>query len=300
MKPNRLFWLLSIGALFVAACGPGSPAGEGGDDVAEPTLDPDAPVSSDDPLPTAAAGGDEAGDRVIDKAPVDSIDILILESFPVQVRILVSGNLPDGCTEISHAEQTNLDNKQIMLAVFTKRPAAAVCTLALVPFEQSFPLDVYDFPAGDYTVAVNGVTATFNLAVDNSPQDTGDVSDPTSADDTIDLPVIPDDKEMIVGHAMVDSFDVVVILSFPVRYSVAVAGDLPDGCTEISHAKQTNLDNNQIVLEVFTQRPAAAMCTMALVPFFETFPLDVSGLPAGTYTLVVNEVSGMLTLDADQ
>ncbi|HZJ35859.1 MAG TPA: hypothetical protein VFD29_04465, partial [Gillisia sp.] len=34
-------------------------------------------------------------------APVDEIDILILESFPVQINVIARGNLPDPCTEIS-------------------------------------------------------------------------------------------------------------------------------------------------------------------------------------------------------
>ncbi|GAH56872.1 unnamed protein product, partial [marine sediment metagenome] len=34
-------------------------------------------------------------------ASVDEIDILILESFPVQINVIARGNLPDPCTEIS-------------------------------------------------------------------------------------------------------------------------------------------------------------------------------------------------------
>ena len=34
-------------------------------------------------------------------ALVDEIDILILESFPVQINVIARGNLPDPCTEIS-------------------------------------------------------------------------------------------------------------------------------------------------------------------------------------------------------
>ena len=38
-------------------------------------------------------------------ASVDEIDILILESFPVQINVIVRGNLPDPCTEISEVLQ---------------------------------------------------------------------------------------------------------------------------------------------------------------------------------------------------
>ena len=42
-----------------------------------------------------------------------------------------------------------------------------MCTEALVPYEQAVPLDVAGLPAGVYTVTVNGVSDTFELAVDN-------------------------------------------------------------------------------------------------------------------------------------
>jgi inhibitor of cysteine peptidase len=44
-----------------------------------------------------------------------------------------------------------------------------VCTQALVPFEETIPLDVEGLLAGEYTVNVNGVMATFTLDVDNTP-----------------------------------------------------------------------------------------------------------------------------------
>ena len=39
-------------------------------------------------------------DYVYGTADVENIQILILESFPVQVRVIAEGYLPDGCTEI--------------------------------------------------------------------------------------------------------------------------------------------------------------------------------------------------------
>lgn len=322
MKTRQLFLLLLLLGLLLAACGgptaSQSDGADGAEDTApvdgdsidtsiEATQDPNQPVTSDELLPPA--NDSEADVVATGKASVAEIDILILESFPVQVMIVTSGSLPDGCTTISHTEQANLDNNQIMLEVFTQRPADATCTDALVPFEENFSLDVYGLPAGDYTVDVNGITGTFNLAIDNLLQDGGDTdaSDNTSgnvvvSDDdsiTIDLPPVPGggEKDTIVGQAVIDSFDLLQLESYPVQYSVSVEGNLPDGCTSISHAEQANLDDNQIVLTVYTQRPAGAMCTMALVPFAEVFPLDVSELPSGEYTLTVNGISTVFTID---
>jgi inhibitor of cysteine peptidase len=117
------------------------------------------------PSPTPAVpGGDQA--FVYGIAPVDSVDLLTLESFPVQIRALVKGNLPDGCTTIDQITQQR-QGSTFTVTITTKRPADKMCTEALVPFEESIALDVAGLPAGTYTVAVNAVTATFTLDIDN-------------------------------------------------------------------------------------------------------------------------------------
>ena len=62
-------------------------------------------------------------------------------------------------------------DQTFQVTITTTRPADAMCTEALVPFEETFSLDVYSLPAGTYTVNVNGITDTFELAVDNVSPD---------------------------------------------------------------------------------------------------------------------------------
>jgi inhibitor of cysteine peptidase len=120
--------------------------------------------------PTAYAPPTEpSGDGVIEgMALVEDIDILILESFPVQVNVVARGNLPDGCTTINEVIQER-DGNTFRVTITTVRPVGMVCTEALVPFEKVIALDVYGLPAGVYTVDVNGVGDTFELTVDNMP-----------------------------------------------------------------------------------------------------------------------------------
>jgi inhibitor of cysteine peptidase len=104
------------------------------------------------------------------KAPVQSIEILIMESFPVQVAVLARGELPDACTEIDQVDQrVDLEKHTLWVEITTVRPTDLACIQVLAPFEERIPLDVYGLPAGTYTVDVNGVTGTFNLSVDNVP-----------------------------------------------------------------------------------------------------------------------------------
>ena len=98
-------------------------------------------------------------------APVDEIDILILESFPVQINVIARGNLPDPCTEISEVIKER-EGDTFFITIKTYR-SPGFCIQVLAPFEEIIPLDVYGLPAGTYTVDVNGVQDTFDLEVDN-------------------------------------------------------------------------------------------------------------------------------------
>jgi inhibitor of cysteine peptidase len=102
-------------------------------------------------------------------AQVDSIDIVILESFPVQVHVLARGTLPDSCTAIDQISRER-DGTTFRVTLTTARSAEA-CAQVLTPFEETIPLDVYGLDAGTYTVDVNGVTGTFTLDIDNVPQE---------------------------------------------------------------------------------------------------------------------------------
>jgi inhibitor of cysteine peptidase len=116
----------------------------------------------------ACADGQEGQEPFIyGTAQVDSIDLLMLESFPVQVNLVARGNLPDGCTAIDQVTQARQGNT-FKVTITTKRPAGKVCTQALVPFEETIALEVAGLPAGAYTVDVNGVTGSFTLDVDNA------------------------------------------------------------------------------------------------------------------------------------
>jgi len=120
--------------------------------------------------PTQARTSPPSDDGVIgDLAPVGSIDILILESFPVQVNVVARGGFPNGvCIAIDQVLQER-DGNTFRVTITTVQSADVVCTDEVVPFEEVISLDVYGLPAGTYTVDVNGVTGTFELAVDNVP-----------------------------------------------------------------------------------------------------------------------------------
>ncbi|MDI9393942.1 MAG: protease inhibitor I42 family protein [Euryarchaeota archaeon] len=100
-------------------------------------------------------------------ANVENIDIMILESFPVQIVVEAEGYLPDGCTEIDKIS-TQKEGNNFNITFTTKRPKDAMCAQAIEGFTKTIPLEVQGLSAGNYTVNVNGVNGSFELAVDNT------------------------------------------------------------------------------------------------------------------------------------
>ncbi len=138
-----------------------TPAGDSAPTDTTPVADATGTPQSEAPLeePTEAAVEEPTGENL---AAVDSIEVRILESDPVQVEVVARGNLADGCTELDEP-MVMRDGTQFGVMLTTQRPADAICTQALVPFEQVIALDVTDVEPGDYTVDVNGVIETFTL-----------------------------------------------------------------------------------------------------------------------------------------
>lgn len=106
-------------------------------------------------------------------AVIDSMEVAILESFPVQVSVTLKGNLPDGCTSLGTIDQTyDAQSKTFTLTVPTNRPTGVFCTEALVPFQENVMLPVAGLAKGTYTVRANDQTTTFELQADNGPAPT--------------------------------------------------------------------------------------------------------------------------------
>jgi hypothetical protein len=127
-----------------------------------PAEGPDSPTSDSGsnggatgPTPTLATVGE------VDLLQVDSVEVVIRESFPPQISAMVRGTLPDSCTQVGEIAQTKSGNA-VEVTIQTVRDPLALCAQALVPVEVAVDLEG-DFPAGDYTVTVNGVSATFRV-----------------------------------------------------------------------------------------------------------------------------------------
>ena len=108
--------------------------------------------------------GTDGGTNVGTDVYVDSVEVAIMESFPVQVAVTVRGNLADGCVVLDGVSWER-DGDTFMLRSHAHREGEA-CTLALVPFEEIVALDVVGLAAGTYQVVLDAFSTEFTLEVD--------------------------------------------------------------------------------------------------------------------------------------
>src|SRR5574341_712406 len=111
------------------------------------------------------------------------------------------------------------------------------------------------------------------------------VSDETPMTEEPTMPPAPGEGQ---GVLYVSSVDALIMESFPVQVNALVRGDLADGCTTVGEITVEGPENNTFTVTIKANRDPDMMCTQALVPFEETVSLPVEGLPAGTYTVIVN------------
>jgi len=96
----------------------------------------------------------------ISPAPIHEVDVLFMESFPVQVGVRIKGGLRDGCTTF-HDTVVKREGNVIDIRVTTQRPKDAVCSQVYGFFEKNLNLGS-DFTSGEsYTLQVNDHITTF-------------------------------------------------------------------------------------------------------------------------------------------
>jgi hypothetical protein len=101
----------------------------------------------------------QKGDKLLDKGTffLEEASLLLLESFPVQVNLLISGNLPTPCHKLRVSiAQADTENR-IAIEVYTLVDPNIICIQVLDPLQTTIPLG--SFPSGHYSVLVNGILA---------------------------------------------------------------------------------------------------------------------------------------------
>ena len=95
-------------------------------------------------------------------APIDSIELQIAESFPLQYFLTVVSGLPDGCHSFGGYTLTR-NGQRVLIKVFNLRPsnASLMCIQVYGTVETTIPLGSDFDPSETYTIDVNGKTISF-------------------------------------------------------------------------------------------------------------------------------------------
>ena len=114
-------------------------------------------------MPTPEPTGFVPTDMAKVSAPVESVEIIVAESFPPQYFVHVISGLPNRCVEFHGYEESRSGN-DITIMVTNLEPAPSepvACTAIYLTHEFSVPLGT-DFQPGErYTVKVNKVIEEF-------------------------------------------------------------------------------------------------------------------------------------------
>lgn len=122
---------------------------------------PDTPVSSDDPPSSPGIPAAPDGNRELLPAPIESLDILVMESFPPQYLLNIVAGLPSGCAEKGTHEVTYSGNEVRVAVLNSVLTGDVACTMIYGIYEVNINLGS-DFVSGQtYTVYVNDAELTF-------------------------------------------------------------------------------------------------------------------------------------------
>jgi hypothetical protein len=113
-----------------------------------------------------------ANDYPLEKAPIEQVELVVTDSFPVQVFLNIQGAFTSGCGDLKPITQRLIGNRfevTVQAEFPDGSPDTYACTAEIRPFEKNTPLSVYDLKAGEYEYSVNGgdYTGTFTLTQDN-------------------------------------------------------------------------------------------------------------------------------------
>lgn len=140
---KRFKTIILLLAFVIAACAP---------NAAEQPVSSGAPPTApqtDDFIPSPADGGLTRGEVFL-----ASVELLTLESSPLQFNLNLKGNLPTPCHQLRIAvSPPDADNK-ILADVYSIANPAEICIEVLEPFDVNYSLG--SFPAGKYSLWING------------------------------------------------------------------------------------------------------------------------------------------------
>lgn len=166
---KQIPFVLLVLTLFAAACAPAAAPRGNDQSVVSPNDAPltgsptmNKPASTQYPIITPLPQKTDntiprRGDQSLGGVYLNSVDLLVMESFPLQFSLEVTGNLPTPCHQLTYAVNPPDAENKIVVELGALQTGSAVCIQVLQPFSAVIPLG--SFPTGHYTVWIGGKQA---------------------------------------------------------------------------------------------------------------------------------------------
>ncbi len=124
-------------------------------------------ASFTDPTPAPQTRQTQTASRA---AQVESVDIEIVKSDPVQINAVASVRLPDACTTLGDS-QLHYASNTFQITLWAVNPTDRGCAPDVTHAGSTYALNAIALQPGTYTVTVNSVSKVFTLTGDDLTPD---------------------------------------------------------------------------------------------------------------------------------
>ena len=231
--------------------------------------------SGEQPTPVVSYDSPATGYQPV---TIDNVEVEVGIGSPIPVHVIVSGNLPDVCSQVEYTE-IKQDGSNFIISLFATPdvggPAVDGCIKDTLPFKMGIPLNVVDLPAGSYSVTVNGSRADFKL---------------DTATSTSTLPLQAADMPIVKNDIQVDSVNIDFGVGSPIPTHAIVSGNLPNACAQLGEVR-VHSEGTTFFVRLVAYVPTRTDCNPDTLPFRLEVPLNIVNLPEGPYEVNVNGVT---------
>ena len=106
-------------------------------------------------LPFLTACGPATPTPTGDSVYIRATDLLVMESYPVQISLHVTGDLPTPCHELRYDVAAPDDQNRVYVTVWSESDPETVCIQVLEAFEVNVPIRMEGAADGAYSVWLN-------------------------------------------------------------------------------------------------------------------------------------------------
>ena len=199
---------------------------------------------------------------------IESAELLQAESWPVQLRLELTGLLPSACHSLDYSVVLPAGEGVIEVEAQAKLTGGSDCAGESRSFRQGIGLGSYT--EGNFQVLLNGEpVGEFNLGRATRPPESGEA-----------------DGELDRGPVYIDEAELAILESFPVQVELVIRGTLPTPCASLEWSAQPPDEQGRILVEVYSVQDPGLACIQVLQDLEERLP--IGSYSEGSYSVWLN------------